>query len=113
MKKESGSCSSSITAVKITVIDKSVFTIASGFTPNNDGLNDKLNAKILGYIDLEYFKIYNRNGEEVFSTKTINDGWDGKYKGVPQPSSVFVWIAKGRDINGNIISDKGTFVLIR
>ena len=113
VRKESGTCVTNRVAVRIKVVDKSVFAIASAFTPNNDGLNDKLRVQIIGFINLEYFKVFNRNGEEVFSTKTINDGWDGKYKGVPQSTSVFVWIAKGRDINGNIISDKGTFVLIR
>jgi gliding motility-associated-like protein len=113
VKFASGSCASFITHIKITVVDKSFFAIASAFTPNNDGLNDRLDLKVIGYIDVEYFRIFNRNGEEVFFTKTINNGWDGRYKGSTQPGGVFVWMAKGKDINGNIISSKGTFVLIR
>ncbi|MEI9910340.1 MAG: gliding motility-associated C-terminal domain-containing protein [Bacteroidota bacterium] len=113
IKFVSGACTSSIVHVKITVVDKSFFAIASGFTPNNDGINDRLNLKIIGYIDVEYFRIFNRNGEEVFFTKTVNEGWNGRFKGMEQPASIFVWIAKGKDINGNTITDKGIFLLIR
>jgi gliding motility-associated-like protein len=108
-----GTCSSTLIPVKVNVVDKSFFAIPSAFTPNNDGKNDKLNLKVIGYIDVEYFKIFNRNGEEVFSTKTVSDGWNGVYRGQLQTSSVFVWIAKGKDLLGNTVTDKGTFVLVR
>jgi gliding motility-associated-like protein len=113
VKFVSGTCISSITHVKIKVVDKSFFAIATGFTPNNDGNNDRLTLKVIGFIDVQYFRIYNRNGEEVFFTKTINNGWDGRYRSIEQPSGVFVWMAKGKDINGKVITAKGTFVLIR
>ena len=47
---------------------------------------NKLTLKVIGQIEVEYFKVYNRNGELVFSTKTINNGWDGRLKGIDQPS---------------------------
>jgi gliding motility-associated-like protein len=109
----SGSCITQLTKVSVTVVDKSFFAIPSAFTPNNDGLNDKLTLKVVGHIDVDYFRIYNRNGELVFSTKKINYGWNGHFKGIPQPSGVFVWVASGKDINGNSMSNKGTFILIR
>lgn len=113
VKHVTGTCSSALTNIKVTVVDKSYFAIPSAFTPNSDGKNDQLNLKVIGYIDVDYFKIYNRNGEEVFSTKVVNNGWNGIYRGSPQPSSVFVWVAKGKDLLGNVIEQKGTFVLIR
>lgn len=113
VKHVTGTCSSALTNIKVTVVDKSYFVIPSAFTPNSDGKNDKLNLKVLGYIEVEYFKIYNRNGEQVFTTKTVNDGWNGIYRGSLQPSSVFVWVAKGKDLLGNVIEQNGTFVLIR
>lgn len=108
-----GVCLSALTPVKITVVDKSYFAIATGFTPNGDGHNEKLNLKVIGYINVDFFQIYNRNGEMVFSTKTIEDGWDGKWKGKEQLMGAYVWVARGRDLQGNIITDKGSFVLIR
>jgi gliding motility-associated-like protein len=108
-----GSCKSPLTRIKITAVDKSAFAIASAFTPDGDGLNDRLNLKIIGVIDVEYFKIYNRNGEEVFSSKIINSGWDGTFRNIKQPSGAYVWMAKGKDISGKLISEKGSIVLVR
>ena len=108
-----GSCSAPIVKVNIKVVDKSFFAIPNAFTPNGDGLNDRLPVSVIGYIDLEYFRIYNQWGELVFQTPHLNDRWDGNYKGVSQKTGVFVWIAKGKDIKGNVITDKGTITLLR
>lgn len=113
VKFETGTCSTPPVAVKITVIDKSMFAIPKAFTPNNDGLNDRLILQVLGYIEVDHFRIFNRNGEEVFSTKAIGQSWDGRWKGQLQPGGVYVWMAQGRDINGQVIKDSGTIVLIR
>ncbi len=109
----SGSCSSPVARVNIKVVDKSYFAIPNAFTPNDDGINDRLSVKVIGSIELDYFKIYNQWGELVFETRRINDGWDGTMKGFPQNAGVFVWIAQGKDISGNVIADKGRFILIR
>jgi gliding motility-associated-like protein len=108
-----GSCTSTLTKIKVTVVDKSFFAIPSAFTPNSDGLNDLLHLKVIGLINVDYFRIYNRNGELVFNTKRINDGWDGIFKSILQPTGVYVWMASGKDINGKTITEKGSFVLIR
>lgn len=110
---KNGICISPLKAVKVTVIDKSYFAIATAFTPNGDGKNDKLHLNVIGYLDVEYFQIFNRNGEMVFSTKTINQAWDGMWKGNRQPQGVYVWTARGKDINGKTVTDKGSFVLIK
>ena len=52
----------------------------------------------------------------VFSTKPINDTndvWDGTFTDSELPTGVFVWMARGKDINGIVVTAKGTFVLIR
>lgn len=107
-----GSCSS-MKKVKIAVVDKSFFAVPSAFTPNNDKLNDDISVNAVGYIEIEYFRIFNRFGKEVFRSNNINDRWNGKVNGKDQPSSVFIWMAKGKDINGNPITGKGTIMLIR
>jgi len=108
-----GTCLSPAHPIRIQVVDRSYFTIPSAFTPNADGRNDKLTVRAIGYIDLNSFIIFNAWGEQVFKTTKMNDGWDGRFKQQLQPSATYVWIAEGRDINGNSIRDKGTFVLIR
>ena len=94
-------------------MDKSYFTIPTAFTPNGDGKNDGLPVRVIGYIELNNFKIYNRFGELIFTTKKLNDRWDGTYKGSFQPTGAYIWMAEGKDIKGNLIKDKGSIILLR
>ena len=108
-----GTCTSLPVRISIKVVDKSWFAIPTAFTPNGDGLNDRLNVKVLGYISLGHFKIYNKWGELVFQTNEINNGWDGRFKGALQNTGSYIWVVEGKDIRGNVITDKGMFTLIR
>jgi gliding motility-associated-like protein len=87
--------------------------IPSAFTPNGDGTNDILKPLIVGITQFNYFRIYNRWGQLVFSTANPNSGWDGTTKGTQQASGTFVYVAEGIDYKGNRIFRKGTVVLIR
>jgi gliding motility-associated-like protein len=113
IKRVYGTCSSPVTKVQIKVVDQSYFAIANAFTPNHDGKNDRLNLRVVGYIEVKYFKIYNRWGTLVFETNKIGDGWNGSIRNVLQEPGVFVWVAEGTDIKGNKVQGKGSFVLIR
>lgn len=108
-----GSCASALARVQVRVVDQSYFAIPTAFTPNSDGLNDRLSVKVIGYMELKYFKIFNRWGQLVFETSRINDGWDGKLTGVLQNAGVYVWVAEGKDIEGRVKTGKGSFVLVR
>jgi len=70
--------------------------IPTAFTPNSDGLNDAFQAITnCPNILVEYeIDIYNRWGEAVFETSTINEFWDGSHKGVPSPIDVYTYIVK-------------------
>ncbi len=87
--------------------------VPSAFTPNNDGLNDVLKPITVGIVTLNYFKIYNRWGNLLYSTSEIGKGWDGYVNGTAQPSGTYVYITEGIDYNGKKVFRKGTTVLIR
>jgi gliding motility-associated-like protein len=87
--------------------------VPSGFTPNGDGKNDVSRPALLGITRLNYFSIYNRWGQLLFTTSEENKGWDGNFGGLPQPSGAYVYQASGVDFLGNVIFRKGTVVLIR
>lgn len=88
--------------------------VPSGFTPNNNGKNDKLIPFPVGIKELKYFRVYNRWGQLVYATKKLNEGWDGRIKGVDQPSSsTFVWMVQGVTKDDKIITKTGTVILIR
>jgi gliding motility-associated-like protein len=44
-----------------------------------------------GQAVLNHFRIYDRWGIVVFETTDIDKGWDGTYKGTPQPFGVYVY----------------------
>ena len=46
-------------------------------------------------------------------TQDPNQGWDGTFKGVPQPVETYLWIAEGIDENGRKIVQKGMTSLVR
>ncbi len=87
--------------------------VPSGFTPNNDGLNDLLKATAVGIKEFRYFRVYNRWGQIVFSTRNPSTGWDGKINGIEQPTSTFVWMAEAVDYKGNLLSRKGVTTIVR
>ncbi|MEO8853880.1 MAG: gliding motility-associated C-terminal domain-containing protein, partial [Ginsengibacter sp.] len=87
--------------------------VPDAFTPNGDGRNDIFRPIPIGMKSLDYFKVYNRLGQLIYSTNTINEGWDGTFKGRPQDPGVFVWIAQGTDYLGKTISKKGSVTLLR
>jgi gliding motility-associated-like protein len=65
----------------------------TGFTPNNDGLNDVFQFYGLDNIETFDFYIYNRLGEVVFEGTSVDDTWDGTYQGQPCPWGVYGWVA--------------------
>ncbi len=87
--------------------------VPTAFTPNGDGKNDILKPLALGLKSVELFSVYNRWGQLLYTTKSIGEGWDGKFKGAPQASGSYVWQATGIDFKNNRLERKGTVVLIR
>lgn len=62
------------------------------FSPNGDGINDEFNPSVTGIININYLKIYNRYGKQVFETKELANRWDGTNNGKPQPSGTYYWV---------------------
>lgn len=85
----------------------------TGFTPNNDGLNDYFKPSIGGALIKYELQIYNRWGQLVFQTATKTVGWDGKLKGLLQSSGTFVWQCKYQFYGKPEKMIKGSFMLIR
>jgi gliding motility-associated-like protein len=87
--------------------------VPTAFTPNNDGLNDFIYPIAVGIRRINYFSIYNRWGQLVFTTTVNKRGWDGKINGQLQNSNVYVWMVSAEDYTGKAIFLKGTVALIR
>lgn len=98
--------------VKVYFVPPDVY-VPSAFTPAGDGLNDLFRPIALGIKSLENFRVYNRWGELVYSTKQIGEGWDGKYKGQGQNAGTYVWEVEATDYAGKKIRRKGSVILIK
>jgi len=99
--------------VKVRVYTGPDIYVPTGFSPNNDGKNDKFTPFPVGMKSYNYFRVFNRWGQLVFSTTKLNDGWDGRFGGTEQASGVYVWMIEGLTKDNRIISKKGTVMLIR
>jgi PKD repeat protein len=86
--------------------------VPNAFTPGRVA-NGVFRPVPVGISRLNYFKVYNRNGQLVYSTSQMGEGWDGRVAGVVQPSGTFIWVAEALTYAGKIINRKGFVILVR
>jgi gliding motility-associated-like protein len=99
--------------VKINVFVGPTFYVPNAFSPNGDGFNDVFRPILVGMYSTDYFIVYNRYGQIVFETNRFMQGWDGKFKGIDQPSGNYVWTLKGKGQGGRPVEMKGSVLLVR
>lgn len=109
---DAGCADSAFIVVRVFKTIPSIF-VPTGFTPNNDGLNDVVSPIAVGMEKINFFSIYNRWGQLVFKTSINGQGWDGKINGVLQATGVYVWMVSAVDYTGKAYFQKGTVTLIR
>ncbi|MGC4058065.1 MAG: gliding motility-associated C-terminal domain-containing protein [Chitinophagaceae bacterium] len=90
-------------------------SIPNAFTPNGDGRNDVIRILYKGDIILKEFSIYNRYGQQVFTTDNIDQGWDGRFLGREEELGVYYYYVKlvcGNQ-HSHVRTFKGDITLIR
>lgn len=94
-----------------TLSSKEIF-VPNVFTPNGDGRNDIL--FVYGnYVATIKLSLFNQWGQLIFVSENINTGWNGTYKGQPQPVGVYAYTLKVVLQDGTVINKKGAVNLIR
>lgn len=87
------------------------------FVPNAfipDGINSIFKPVGVFIEENDYeMQIYNRWGHNIFTTKSIINGWNGKYKGELCPAGVYIYKINFRSSNGEMFEKHGTVTLIR
>lgn len=88
--------------------------VPNAFSPNGDGVNDLLIPRIVGYSNINTFRIYNRYGQTVFNSSNSNyPGWDGTYNGLQADMGTYFWVIQLTAADGKKITRKGDVTLIR
>lgn len=86
----------------------------TAFTPNGDGMNDVFRVPPFIPLQINYFSVFDRWGNRVFTTGNSNNGWDGTYNSTPQPSGVYIWTIEYKNLlTSKFQKDNGTVILIR
>lgn len=90
----------------------------TAFSPDNNGLNDYYYPLTRGIRAVRNFAIYNRAGRLMYQATNFlpNDkrfGWDGRYKGEPQPTGAYVFMMEALCDAGQTLTRKGSFLLLK
>ena len=100
-------------SILVRVFNEYTVFVPSGFSPDGDGVNDKLKPLLAGIKELKNFRIYNRWGQLLYQSSDKNAGWNGTYNGKQQVSETYVWVVEAIDQDGKTIQKTGKTTLIR
>jgi len=100
----------------------SYFELPNVFSPNDDGLHDKVLGIGKGIKEIVEFKIFNRWGEVIYTASGLPEKdalrrgyvlWDGTYNGQVQPVGAYVYYAEVKTGYGNSLIKKGNLTLLK
>lgn len=97
----------------------SAIYIPNVFSPNGDGINDVFAPQTdPSIVTIDYFEIYSRWGEIVYSEKSFTPnqggiGWDGTFRGKPMNAGVFYYRAGATNKRGKVHTLSGDLTLVR
>jgi gliding motility-associated-like protein len=89
--------------------------VPNAFSPNGDGVNDRIYPILVGNLQLKKFRVFSRWGTLLFETSNPSSamGWSGQWNNANQPMDTYTWTAEASTPSGEIIKRSGNFVLIR
>lgn len=100
-----------VTVLNPDCVEPHVF-LPNAFTPNGDNLNDILYVR--GFIvDEVYLAIYNRWGELVFETDSLDIGWDGTHRGKEVSPDVYGYYLRIKCFNEQEFFKKGNISVLK
>lgn len=104
-------CTDTIVKTIFVCEDYSLY-VPNTFTPNDDGVNDVFQPKGFGIKKYE-LRVFNRWGEQLFSTNDLTYGWDGMYKDELCPDNTYIWkinlttiAGKSHELTGHVMLNK-------
>lgn len=101
-----------IDEVCIEVTNEYNLYIPNIFTPNFDGVNDVFKVHGTGITQMELI-IFDRWGEQLYSTTDPDKGWDGMYNGKLSKNDAYVYLVKFTTLGGKKHTKSGHVSLLK
>lgn len=88
--------------------------VPNAFTPNSDHLNDTFSPTGFGFTNFA-FRIYNRWGQQVYSTFIFGDSWDGTFwnTGKELPNDLYIYNIEVTDFKNERHKYNGTVTMVK
>jgi gliding motility-associated-like protein len=98
----------------IHIIPEVTLFVPNAFTPNNDGINDLFTVAGIGIEQLS-LNIFNRWGENIYTTADVHKGWDGTIQknNSKAQQDVYVYDVYATDVLGKSHHQTGRVTLVR
>ena len=111
--QSAGGCSDAITNCLV-IEPEYTFYIPSGFTPNGDGLNPVFAPKGQNIAEFT-MRIFDRWGNMIFKSGSVNEGWDGKVQNKSEVAQqdVYVYNIDVKDNLGKKHKYIGTVTIVK
>jgi len=106
------------TNIKIDVLADRFIHVPDAFTPNHDGINDKLQVFGSPGSMVRTFKIVDYWGKKVFElhdfpVNQVDMGWDGLNKGEVMSSGIYYWFVEAKHVDLSTTTHEGSVLLIK
>lgn len=88
------------------------YAIPTLISPNRDGQNDGFRVFFNGNVTDYTLIIFNRWGQQVFTSSDPDEVWDGTRNGDPQPMDLYLYRVRFNQ-NGLDVEEDGEFTLVR
>lgn len=100
--------------VTIYVTQRTIVEVPNAFSPNGDGINDEIFVLNHEVSELLEYSIYNRWGQQIFTTTDINQGWNGKLEdGTEAGLGTYIYIVRANGLGGEYFERQGNITLVR
>jgi gliding motility-associated-like protein len=106
---DANNCTASA-AVNIGIISQLV--IPNAFSPNGDGINDEFAIQLPPHTNY-HLRIFNRWGNQIFTSTAIQNKWNGKYKNIDAPMETYFYTFTWMDAKNVEHKENGDVLLVR
>ena len=97
VERSAGGCLGDTSTIWVRVIKKGsdvdFVSVPNVFTPNGDGINDRLQITASSNVNI-HLDIYSRWGVKIFESNAVSDSWDGTYNKQLCASGAYFYILK-------------------